>query len=305
MLSQRPWLGALLVLSTLSSFAFACQRDAAPERQALQSGDAVLSDEVLSTVDGVPITRADLLALMRSSGMNADQALVALQDEILLGREATRRGYAETRAAREAAERALVQRFLQAHEETHDFHDAPPEILEASLAKQRALRNAVPQRRVRHVLVRAAEGDAPTEEAQATALLETLVSSRDRDADFNRFADDDALTVEDLPLSSATASFERPFLDAMFENDEVGLVEHLVRTSYGFHVIEVVEIVEAADADQAAIRADAEADVTNAARQIALGPLFAARQADVRYTDRLEEFLANPGFEIIDPGEER
>jgi hypothetical protein len=108
----------LLPLLTAVLLACGSQEDpSAPDRAPRPRGDATLGGEVLATVDGLPITRDEVVDAARAGDVSPAEALDRLVEMQLLALAAERAGAADDgREARRAAVLALLDRVVEAEE---------------------------------------------------------------------------------------------------------------------------------------------------------------------------------------------
>ncbi|MFW6050014.1 MAG: hypothetical protein ACODAU_02500 [Myxococcota bacterium] len=119
----------------------------------------------MSTVNGEPITRADVEGVARSTGLDPEDALKRLQRGILLALEAERRGYGEHPEAVSAVRRAAVQALLEREVEAR--------VTSSSISEEE-LRRAYESRR------NALPEDATFESVREELREERLVHLRNR-----------------------------------------------------------------------------------------------------------------------------
>lgn len=220
----------------------------APERP---SGPAsAVGGDVVATVEGQPITVAEVEEVARTVGIPPLEALRRLEDERVLARLAAASPAAEDpaveRAARRAAVRALFARQIEAGREPETIAITDVEARHREIA---GMMSAPETRRASHALVGLG---ADASEAQIDAAFRLARRIRDAargsetpSAALDAFSGPQGgfeVTVEHMdPL--ARADLEAPFADALFGAAQLGLVEEPVRTSYGVHVMVLEEIV--------------------------------------------------------------
>lgn len=244
-------------------------------------GSAKVGGEVVSTVDGVAITVAEVQALVNASGLSPRAALTRLQSQLLLAGEAERRGYGERPEVRDATRQALVQTLLSLQVESVQATEA--EIAEA-YAKQHPRFHPAERRAAVHVLGAPANATAAAD-ATARRLAEEAVqafsASSDWEATSQLFAGKTApevnVVVQRLPEVERGA-FVEAFDRALFGAPAVGAVPQPVKTEYGWHAIYVTKIVPAKDVSLAEATPELRAEIEVAKRQ----KRFAAMVADLR-----------------------
>lgn len=99
--------------------------------------------------------------------------------------------------------------------------------------------------RASHILIRAAEGSTPEQKQEARKKAEDLLAQLRKGADFAQLARDNS----DDPSAArggdlgwfAQGRMVEPFEKAVFEKNEAGLVNRVVETNYGYHIIQVTE----------------------------------------------------------------
>jgi peptidyl-prolyl cis-trans isomerase D len=207
----------------------------------------------VATVDGHGITVAEVESFARTSGEAPRAAYDRLLTLELLAAEAERRGYEGRPAVRHTRAQAMVQELLRARIE----EVVTPASISAEAVAERyeAQRDhfAPPERRAsRHLLVRLPEDASPADEARARALAgDVLRDARRPEASpaevFARYgareiASPLEIRVETLPPLPRQGALEDPFAAALFATDAGALHPAIVRTRYGFHVIEVTEV---------------------------------------------------------------
>ncbi|WP_224995447.1 peptidylprolyl isomerase [Cesiribacter sp. SM1] len=105
--------------------------------------------------------------------------------------------------------------------------------------------DSVYRARASHILVRAGEGTTPEQKAEARKKAEGLLAQLRGGADFAQLARENS----DDPSASrggdlgwfAQGRMVEPFENAVFERNEAGLVNRVVETNYGYHIINVTE----------------------------------------------------------------
>ncbi|MGB5701773.1 MAG: peptidylprolyl isomerase [Polyangiales bacterium] len=208
--------------------------------------DARVVANVVARVGERPIGAADVAARMTDQGLDARTALDRLIEEELLAQEATRVGIREDRDEERAVERVMVRAMLR------DFEaELTPELVarEEVRADFEANRDKlqVPERRISwHILVKDSSQDG---KRKAESIRNEVRAADDPKAVFRRYAEDGeakpelAVTAEELPPITPRASIEQPYKDALFAAQSTGLLDAVVETSYGWHVIVLTEIL--------------------------------------------------------------
>jgi parvulin-like peptidyl-prolyl isomerase len=203
---------------------------------------------VVARVGDRPILASEIETRMKSDGIGAEEALEELIDEELLIQEAMRQGYTVDQADERAIERLMVRALL---------HDIEGEITPESISEQEVrqdfaehadkLRSAE-RRRSWHILV---QDPSEAGEALAQSILKEARDAEDPRSLFERYAKGDEertplpVKAEELPAITRKASIEQPYKQALFAAKSTGLLKRPVKTSYGWHVIFLEEIIPA------------------------------------------------------------
>jgi parvulin-like peptidyl-prolyl isomerase len=234
-------------------------------------------ERVVALVDGEPITVDDVEELLRraDAGLGRDAALEALVEQQLLAAEAERRGFDADGQVTGERKRVLARLLLErmATEVTLDSLDR--ERLRKIYDAQRERFVHGPERRVVHAV---ALGGGPEAGPDRGRELAEQVHRAVRDAD-----DEEAfrealkplleqhgrrLKVESLPpFALESKRFARPFVEAAFAAGKTGDVSSPFRTSFGWHVLLVLEELPAAEVTFDEAREVIGADVLPAERK--------------------------------------
>lgn len=209
-------------------------------------GNSNVGGQVVSTVNGEPITLAEVDELV-AAGLTPREALERLQAERLLAAEARRRGVGDEWAVSEVARKAAVQALLS---ETAGAVTVSNEELEAALAKQRARFEQPERRACVHVLATVPKGATADVAAKARAVAEKLAPELEHAEDLDAFVqtyrktmvDGVRVIVERLPAMPLHGRLVQPFADALFSVGQPSMVPGVVQTSFGWHAIRVTEI---------------------------------------------------------------
>ena len=279
-------------------------------RRELARGDAQVGGDVVSTVDGHPITVADVEQAAREAGVSPRRALRALQDELLLARAAERAGFDEARGVERARRQSAVQALLERAVEAEVGPDQiDPAALEAELDANRT-RFDQPERRHSVHLLASLGADAPAsveaaaeawirekhlEIAAAPAAEAALLALRrglPTDLPFE-------VRVEEVPALDRASGADAAYLNAIFSRPDVGLVTEPVRTSYGWHVIAVTEIEPAWQATHEEALATLGSERLVSLRADALEALIrrlASEQEIVVERETVSRVISDPAF---------
>lgn len=239
-------------LALLALLFTACDQGAGSHAQEIElaRGDAHVGGDVVSTVDGHPITVAEVEQAAREAGVPPRRALRELQDELILARAAERRGFdAATeveRARRQSAVQALLARGVEA-EVGPDRID--PATLEAEFEANPGRFDRPERRRSAHLLASVGPDATPSAAAAAEAWI------REKHAEIAAAPDPAAailairrnpptdlpftVSVEEVPGLDRDAGADPAYLAALFSRDDAGLVAEPVHTAFGWHVVAV------------------------------------------------------------------
>src|SRR5689334_17731926 len=159
----------LVVLGSLAACNGGAQQGGGHARDA--HGTSSVGGQVVSTVNGMPVTLGEVRDLVEHGGLDARTALRRLQDERLLAVEARRRGHEQAWSVFEVGRKASAQALLQRTAEQVAVSDV---AIDAAYAAQR-LRFEKPERRVCvHMLAQLSPKATPAQDAAARAAVERL-----------------------------------------------------------------------------------------------------------------------------------
>lgn len=286
--------GCLLVLCSLWS----CHDSPGGGRtQVRPRGDAPA--DVVSSVDGNPITASEVARLASAGGLTPQAALQRLQAERLLANEAERRGYARQSETQHVERQALVQAML-----AHDIEAAQvtqAEIDAAYLAEHKRFEK--PElRTATHVLAQLAPRASAEQDQAAQAFCRDAIRRLGASADLHDTLEAlraerpaaFAVRVEQLPASPASGAFVPEFSAALFSLKSPGVVPEPVRTEFGWHAIVVTEITPASTTPRAEADATLRAELATRKRsQLLNGLLDGLRQRTrVAHTPGGQQLLA-------------
>lgn len=230
-----------------------------------QGPSSEVGGAVVSTIDGEPITVADIQRVVDATGWPSDRALRRLQDQRLLSREALRLGYGEDARLPPLLKRARVQALLAREIEAPTASDEDV----AAFYEQAKLEFVHGENRgCVHVL--ATMKDPSAEESAAARAFGTEMVARFRQAaepqDVVAWAkeytvpplgDGDPpfrVVAESIPPVPRRGALVDEFSDALFGLDGVGSVVGPIKTSFGWHAIYLTEIVPPEDRPLSEVR---------------------------------------------------
>ncbi|MCA9605852.1 MAG: peptidyl-prolyl cis-trans isomerase [Myxococcales bacterium] len=211
-------------------------------------GSAQVGGEVVATVDGHPITRAEVEAAARAGGVRPTVALRRLEDELILALAAERHASVPDpsvrRAMRQAEVQALLARTVEASEAAID-----PARLEEAYAENPGRFVAPEERRSCHVLAVVPPGiEEPLAEAWIREVVAELEAAPDPVAEAlsirRRRLDQlpfEVVVQEVVGLTRENAS-DQAYVDALFSLPTEGVVPHPVRSEQGWHAIVLTRI---------------------------------------------------------------
>jgi hypothetical protein len=206
------------------------------------------SDAVVATVDGRPIRASDVALQARTSGATARQALDALVDAEVLAGEAARKQLGRDPQAVEAARAAAVRSYLHHAFERERVPAAIPMRTVSAFYQKNLNHYDHPQLvHVWHILVKT-RGVTPEKKAEAQRTAEEIArrAQKARSADqFKAIADPLTSPTEPFAIEEITTArdgwVERPFSEAAFQLKKPGDTTGVVETTYGYHVLYLVE----------------------------------------------------------------
>lgn len=216
-----------------------------PERSTPRADTRPVADAV-ARVGGRSIGAAEVLALMQSDGLSAEDALNRLVDEELLAQEAERLGLVQDSATEQAIERLMVRAMLHELEKENTPESVTEQELREDYASHADEFHIPERRRSWHILVKQADEAG---RLRAQSILREIRRAEDPRLVFERYSEaghDDSgfeIKAEDLPELTRQASVERPYKDALFAATAEGPLKDVIKTSYGWHAIVVSEIL--------------------------------------------------------------
>jgi parvulin-like peptidyl-prolyl isomerase len=209
-------------------------------------GSAQVGGTVVSTVNGYPISIADVRSFAERSGLSPREALERLQAEQLLMAEAEQRGISSP-AIDLVAARARTQALLDAEAQEIQLSDA-----ELRSAYDRDARFKRGERRASvHVLAILGKKPTPEQEKAARAVAVEAIASigtLSPEAIVERYKGQRngiELRVERLPPVEREGQFVEEFAAALFSRNDPGVIAEPVRTRFGWHAIRLLEITPA------------------------------------------------------------
>jgi len=244
--SLRCSLGVVVAVTALVSCAADPTRSASGPQRA--QGSAELGGQVVSTVDGYPVTLEDVRELM-TLGMTAQQALRTLQDELILIGEAERRGFERDPEVFTVGRKARVQALLHAEASTQQVGEEA--LREAYQAAGARFRHGERRASV-HVLAKLPKAASAEEVAAAESLAREVIGQMQTSppgALVKRYNGKKlsglSIVAEQVPPAERGSRFDEAYLDALFSLPGPGVVPNPVRSSFGVHAIRVMRVIPA------------------------------------------------------------
>lgn len=220
----------------------------------LLMGSSEVGGDVVSTVDGTPITVADVTRIVGATGLSAADALARLQEQRLLAREAERRGFGDHAEVREVTRRALVQTLL-----ARDIESEP--VPEAAIRKRYEEKKATfvhgERRYSMHVLTKFKDDAGESEREMAREFLQEVIERYSAGDPAKVLSEALALNgkpgipfevlAERLPPTEHEGKYVKAYEDALFALDAPGPVPEIIETNYGLHAVYLNRIEPALD----------------------------------------------------------
>lgn len=229
-------------------------------------GGSAVGGSVVSTVNGEPITVAEIERIVQATGWTPRRALQRLQDQTLLAQEAHRLGYEDDAQVQATLERARVQVLLATEVEAVEATD---EDIAKFYEHRKEQYVHGELRRTLHVLANLPKDANAEADAAARAFAETVVP-RFRSAatpeEVLQWAKEQKprpgadgrppfrIVGEALPAVPVKGQFVQEFADAVFALEGVGAVAGPVKTEFGWHAIYLAEILPPQDRPLAEVR---------------------------------------------------
>jgi peptidyl-prolyl cis-trans isomerase C len=246
----------------------ACGQGGGGERRPAHTGDVEVAAEggaVVAEVDGVPITAERVARLAEETGEPPREVVERLIDFELLAAESRRRGLASGGDLRETTRKAMVQRYLaEDFERPRTVSAMPDSWLRGAYERNKGQFVHPVLRKVVHILVR--KGESPAARARELALGEKIhreavkaASQEEFLALAERFDGADGQKVVGEVLSAPVherANLAKEFVVAAMALDRPGEISPPVQSSFGTHVIYLVDIKAAIDRSFDEVRAE-------------------------------------------------
>ena len=289
---------SLAALALLSG----CERDGTSTRASQVPAHDV--EEVVARVGGRPIGASDVAARMQQVGMGPEAALELLVDESLLVAEARRRGLVESADEERALERLMVRAML------HDFEsELTPESISTKEVRadfeEHRDKFDVPERRASwHILVK---DSSEAGRKRAQSILAEVRRAEDPKTVYRRYeAGDEEVDIEvkaeELPAISMKDGLEKPYKDALFSAKTAGLINSPVKTTYGWHVLVLTEILPEETRTLEELEAEIRERLSQKKRFEKLVATVQALHAEglVQYDDQgVDRLLSSPGLPTL------
>jgi parvulin-like peptidyl-prolyl isomerase len=200
-----------------------------------------------------------VVKLARETGRSPSEVVDRLISFELLAQEARRRGLSSHPETREATRKAMVQRYLELEfEDSHRPEDMPEAMLRDAYQQNISQFVRPKLRRVAHLLVVAPDGRfTKDQQRDAFALAQEIHREAVKVNDLDAFRGLRSVfdgrrgfeVIEEIISTSVYpgAALATNFIDAAMELDKRGEVSRPVETSFGSHVIYLIDFKEAID----------------------------------------------------------
>lgn len=207
---------------------------------------------VVASVDSYPITVDDVTNVMRSSRspLSPQEALDVLLEEALLFQEALKRGYGSHPEIGSEHRNAMVMTFLKKTAEAYTEDDLDKKALRQHYENLKAKRfvHGI-QRKVIHAVARTDLKQTTDTVAQNIATeMATAISAVTTEEEFRRALapivknHKNIVKIEVLPrFGEDNKRFAKSFVDATYQVPSAGMVSSAFKTSFGWHVLLVLE----------------------------------------------------------------
>jgi PPIC-type PPIASE domain len=288
---MRGFRSAAVLLASIA----ACGGPGTRERS--KAGGALVQG-VVANVDGTAITLAEVERLAARGGLTPKAALERLEAEVLLEREAERRGYANLSEVELVGRQAKVQALLATYVESERATAA--DVDEAYAQSQE--RFHTPERRVAtHVLAVMPKKPAPDLDATERAYIADVIARLKAASDPAQVLDairsekqPFGVSVEELRPAPREGQFVKEFSDALFSLDAPGIVPDPVRTQFGWHAIWVREILPEEHVPETVAREQLSREIQLNKRRARVEALLKQRQdrTGVTYAPNVRDALA-------------
>lgn len=205
----------------------------------------------------------------------------AVMSEIEVSEEAVNEYYAARQESFTTTEQLRIEYIQLSVADLAKNYQPSKEEIEKAYAAEAARYTTPEKRRARHILIEAPATASPEEVERARVRTEDLARQLRQGADFTALAkkqSQDPVTAEKGgDLGEVSAGLLPPELEAALKTLASGEVSQPVRTSYGFHLIQLTDYTPAKRRPLAAVRKE-------------LLELMRARKAEERFYDLSETF---------------
>lgn len=206
-------------------------------------------DTVIATVDGQAIRAAQVELQARAAGVSPKEALEELINAEVVAAEATRRGLAADPSVREGIQGEMVRRFLaETFEKSVTSAAVTDEDLRHAWSKNAGVYDHPELVQVRHILAASTGADDAARRtalrarmAEVAAAARGVASPEAFSALATRFSDATIKLVVQDGITDRTTMTVPPFAQAAFALVNKGDTSGVVETSFGFHVIYLLD----------------------------------------------------------------
>jgi peptidyl-prolyl cis-trans isomerase C len=212
---------------------------------------AVTEDRLIARIDGraLGVEQVQELIDAADAGLGRAAAREALIRAELLAAEARRRGFDRERAVSRARRDALARRLLEREAQQVTVDSLDQAELERLYAQQRERFVHGPLRKVVHAVVRTGKDRLePAAAAEAARRIAAAASTAGTEEEFRAAVGQfkaelgKALKTESLPpFAAESRRFVPEFVSATFALEAPGSVSAPIETSFGWHVIMLLE----------------------------------------------------------------
>jgi hypothetical protein len=245
-----PWRWGLALCAVL----VACQGAKSGTTDSRAGDGSSVGGAVIATVDGAPITTRAVEDAARATGLSAADALSRLVEEELLAAEAMRRGHGDADSVDRVKRQSAVQMLLESAVEG----TVKPDTISVTTVDQAFAANAArfrhgERRESAHILFMIKPTSPPDANERAQRLAKAAIADLRESTDYaatvdalnGTFREGMQVFAEIVPAFEQDAKADRNYVDALFALTKPGVVDHPVRSVFGWHAIALTKIIPA------------------------------------------------------------